>query len=121
MPTNRSSSCARSSHGSKRSAILASPQDRHRRGAHRSMPTEVWLPLATLFVGYGLSLLTEWVRDSRARARDTETRRVTRDELRGDRRDDFQRETLLRLQDALFDLSRSVGAIHVEDRTRFKA
>jgi hypothetical protein len=79
------------------------------------VPTEVWLPLATLILGYVGSLVTEWVRDSRAATREARAQDQARTHDRVERRNEFQRQTLLSMQEAVFDLVRSVGALHTED------
>jgi len=82
-----------------------------------------WLPLLTALIGYGTSAITEYFRDGRTRERDrvtavaTSTReRETREAARrvqiAERRSSFQRETLLSLQDAIFELARASGQMH---------
>src|SRR5688500_1707718 len=61
---------------------------------------EVWLPLLTLVLGYVGSIVTEDRRDRRAAERERSARSAERDTNRADREADFQRETLLDLQDA---------------------
>jgi hypothetical protein len=68
---------------------------------------EVWLPLATLVLGYVGSLCTEWFRDRRAEGREKFMREAEVADRRANREADFQRETLLRIQDALFAQSQA--------------
>jgi hypothetical protein len=71
------------------------------------MPLEVWLPLLTFVLGFGSSLAAEWLRDARVTRRE----RVARQEMgmlqQAERRAEFQRETLLNLQEALDSYVRS--------------
>jgi hypothetical protein len=70
--------------------------------------SSVWssvLPFVTLVLGWGLSQLTEHFKANRDRAANALERR----EDRLLRRDEFQRETLLSLQEALTGLSESAG------------
>jgi hypothetical protein len=70
--------------------------------------TEVWLPIITLVLGAVLALATESWRDERQR----EHAKSEREELRraelADRREVFQVETLLSLQDAMARLGESL-------------
>jgi hypothetical protein len=77
--------------------------------------TNVWLPIVTLVLGYAGSLATEAVRDKRQESREERAHTRSRLEVQVDRRADFQRDTLLRLQDALARLARAGGAIHSHD------
>lgn len=67
----------------------------------------VWLPLATLVLGYAGSLLTEAVRDRRAERRERLAREAEAATHRQRRDEDFQRETLLRIQDTAFDYAQT--------------
>ncbi len=80
------------------------------------MPTDVWLPIATLILGYAGSLITESRRDARVRARDREAREAARQTTRDERRDELQRRTLLELQDALANFTRVSFQMHTEGR-----
>ena len=70
----------------------------------------VWLLLAA-GIGYVASALQQWLADRRLDEREQRTRVALRVEQQSDRREAFQRETLLALQDALRRLSRATGAI----------
>ncbi|HSW94972.1 MAG TPA: hypothetical protein VLI88_02310 [Patescibacteria group bacterium] len=85
------------------------------------MPTEVWLPLLTLILGYVGSLLTESRRDARLAQREEKARTDARALASADRRDEFQRKTLLELQEALMVVARITAEMHSEDRRGFKA
>lgn len=71
------------------------------------MSREVWLPLATLVLGYVGSLFTESLRDRRVERRETLMYNAEIADRRANREADFQRETLLRIQDALFTLGQA--------------
>jgi hypothetical protein len=72
---------------------------------------DVWLPIATLALGYLGSLYTEAQRDRRAAKRERLVRASERQARRADREADFQRETLLSLQDALFEALRGIAGV----------
>src|SRR5205823_1421925 len=72
--------------------------------------------------GFAFSLWAEDLRDRRQQRRDREARaeqqraeREQRQEAREQRRRDFQRATLLELQEAMMDLARSYGQLHSHD------
>jgi hypothetical protein len=77
--------------------------------------TNVWLPLTTLALGYAGSLFTESRRDRRLRIRETAQRDDERRAARDARRDEFQRETLLRVQEPLAKVARGAGFAHHRD------
>jgi hypothetical protein len=92
------------------------------------VPSEVWVPLAAVVVGYAGSLLTESFRDRHQSAREREARAAERADVRAlreqeiqDRRDQFQRETLLELQEILHHLGRTYGQEHFQDAKTAKA
>ena len=66
--------------------------------------TDIWLPLAALVLGWGLSQVTEVLKDRRASNRDRLARQV-----------ELQRNTLLSLQDALLELSTAANAARHAD------
>lgn len=85
-------------------------------------PTEVWVPIVTLILGYASSLVTEAQRDKRASTREREAREAEREEVRNalererrDRHVRFQQETLLELQEVLHKLMRTYGEEHHQD------
>jgi len=71
--------------------------------------------LLSAVVGYIGAMVTEYLRDSRARAREREARDASRRERLQVRRSDFQRETLLNLQEAVMHLARACGRMHHHD------
>jgi hypothetical protein len=82
--------------------------------------TAGWFPVFTALLGYVGSLLTESLRDKRATAREREARHsLTRAQLL-ERRANFQRETLLRLQDEALKLARAAGRMNHLDEMRFR-
>lgn len=83
--------------------------------------TEVWLPLVTLVVGYAGSLVTESFRDKRAARREAQARQADRQQKRADRQADFQRETLLALQESLGRYVRGAAQVHHETATASRA
>ncbi|ADW69739.1 hypothetical protein [Granulicella tundricola] len=69
-----------------------------------------WFPLITAGVALLTALLTvvssqtlEWLKERRSYRREVETRLLTRREALRERRNDFQRQTLLDLQDAILE------------------
>lgn len=74
------------------------------------MTTDSWLPIATLVLGYIGRIAQEWLRDRRADAK--ERRR---------RREDFERDALVELQDVLFSLARNCGAAYHQDAMTYRA
>src|ERR1017187_2612874 len=58
-----------------------------------------WLPLITAFIGFATGGFTEWMRDRRAYTREKEARDVARRDAQLERHNEFQRSTLLELQD----------------------
>ena len=67
----------------------------------RAVDGDTWLPVATLLIGFVLAEITTERKDRR---------RVKQE--RKQRQADFQRETLLALQDVLFRLQRSESQVH---------
>jgi hypothetical protein len=79
-----------------------------------------WFPALTLLVGFGVKSVSDWFQDRRALRREREARtEARRDQLR-ERRSDFQRQTLLDLQEAASDLIRACGAIYVQNVAAFR-
>jgi hypothetical protein len=77
------------------------------------MPTDLILPFVTLVVGWVLSELGSWFKDHR----EEKARIRVRDEQKIDRQFDFQRQTLLDLQDKiaeLFRLTSEMYRAHIE-------
>ena len=83
------------------------------------MPT--WLATTMSVVAGGLlTMLAAWLADRRLTERDRERRRDERRERLADRRNDFQRETLLALQVASQKLLRTTGRMHHLDVVAFR-
>jgi hypothetical protein len=79
------------------------------------IPSSSWFPVLTLLIGYLTKYLTDWLQFRRSMQREREARENTRrDELLA-RRNTFQRETLLALQEAFMQLNRATGAINHQD------
>ena len=88
-------------------------------------------PLLTALLGYLTSAFTEYFRDRRARERDRsaaaamgvrerEARQAARRMQLFERRSNFQRETLLNLQDAVTQLARAAGRMHHMDEMEYR-
>jgi hypothetical protein len=69
----------------------------------------------TAFGGYVSGFLVEWFRDARAHNREREAKATARSEARTDRRRDFQRQSLLDLQDAICEMVADVRQVYVEE------
>jgi hypothetical protein len=65
---------------------------------YSAMETQIWLPIVTFVVGQLSVIGVEWFRSW-----------LAREQRRRDRRDDFQRETLIELQEALYRVVRSLS------------
>jgi hypothetical protein len=71
-----------------------------------------WFPVLTLFLGFAASWISEWFRDGRTIKREREAREAASRVQRSERRTNFQRETLLNLQDSVAKLARATGRMH---------
>jgi hypothetical protein len=85
-----------------------------------SSVTAGWFPVLTLVLGFALSFVTDWFRRQHELERDRESRRETRRDKLSEQRRNFQRETLLALQEAVFDLTRTTGAAHHQDEMAYR-
>src|SRR5580658_7949217 len=78
-----------------------------------SSPLVLLVGSATTLIGFVAKAVTDWWRE-----------RTTREEARRDkffeRRADFQRQTLLNLQDAVMELIRTAGENHHQDVMAFR-
>jgi hypothetical protein len=74
---------------------------------------DVWLPLATLIIGLVGGGGLEWLRDERAYRREREARLDLSLQQRRQLHREFQRETVLELQEVLHKFTRAVGAANV--------
>ncbi len=84
-----------------------------------SNTTVVWFPVVTLILGFAISSISDWVKNRRESERERDARREARREQLSDQRRNFQRETLLVLQEAIQDLARATGAAHHQDEMAF--
>jgi hypothetical protein len=80
----------------------------------------VVLPLVTGSVGLASGIVLEWLRDKRTYERE----RVARDDARRDaqleRRNTFQRQTLIELQEAVMNFIRTTGAMNHLDEMAYR-
>lgn len=84
------------------------------------MKTGIWIPLLTFVLGYVGRSVSEWVQDRRTVTREREARDSSRRERLLERREKFQEETLLNLQESLCQLMRGAGAAHHQDVMAYK-
>jgi hypothetical protein len=66
--------------------------------AEATRTLDYWLPLITGAVGLLSGIVLEWFRDNRTYSREKEARDFTRKDKQRERRNEFQRQTLLDLQ-----------------------
>ena len=78
-----------------------------------------WFPVFTLLLGYAVKVATDWVQHRRTLERERDARQAQRRDLLSERRSDFQRQTLLDLQEAVMDVARTTGAMHHEDQMAY--
>jgi hypothetical protein len=76
----------------------------------------IWFPVLTLFIGFVTRPFSDWIQHRLTVGRDREAREATRRDERTERRNAFQRDTLLNLQEAVMQLSRSTATIHHKDK-----
>src|SRR5688572_11116413 len=84
------------------------------------IPVETWFPVVTLLAGTALGGILEALRDGRARQREDGARRHAIDEANRLRRMEFQRVSLLSLQDECTKLIRHIGQMHHHDLISFR-
>lgn len=78
--------------------------------------TTTWiLSAATLLVGYATKSLSDWLQHRRTAQRELASRAEQRNDQLRLRRAEFQRTTLLELQDAALKLARAAGAANYHD------
>ena len=82
--------------------------------------TAGWFPVVTTLAGFIAGALTEWFRDWHATRREHQARKAKRTDDLFDRQVEFQRQTLLDLQEAIAQLGRATGAIHHQDDMAFR-
>ena len=78
-------------------------------------------PLLSALGGYLIAAVTQYFRDRRAHAREREARAEERQLKLFERRSDFQRETLLTLQEAIQRLARTAGQMQHHDEMTFRS
>ncbi len=74
-----------------------------------------WFPVVTLILGYCLKVVFDWVQHKRTVEREREAREAERRRQLAGRRTEFQRQTLLDLQETLMELARATGAVYHQD------
>ncbi len=82
--------------------------------------TSVWLPIITFLGGFGSKGLLELLQDRRSVAREREGRQAERQAIIEDKRNEFQHETLIELQDACVKLIRLSGRANIHDVTEHR-
>lgn len=81
---------------------------------------KVWFPVVTLIVGAALKGAGDFVAHHRTTAREREARLAQRRDAAHIRRIDFQRDTLLELQDVCQTLARHTGRMNFEDEMVYR-
>lgn len=81
---------------------------------------EIWFPVITLIVGVVLKGIFDLIADGRAERREKNARRELRLDAFRQRRDEFQRATLLELQDVVARGARFAGRANHEDIMAFR-
>jgi hypothetical protein len=76
--------------------------------------------VVTLILGFAISSVSDWLKNRRESERERDARREARHDQLSDQRRNFQRETLLALQEAVQDLARATGAAHHQDEMAFR-
>jgi hypothetical protein len=79
-----------------------------------------WLPLITALIGFASGGFTEWLRDRRAYKRECDARASALRAQQIERRNEFQRNTLLQLQDSGMRLMQATHKIHHFDVTMYR-
>jgi len=95
--------------------------------AHAPLSTvSNWLPIATAFTGFVIAIMgilsaqmLELFKDRRAHRHEEEARDAERRDAQLERRNEFQRQALLQLQDPVMNLMRTVGSCHLFDMKRW--
>tara|TARA_R110002020_G_scaffold424468_1_gene633716 strand:+ start:2253 stop:2774 length:522 start_codon:yes stop_codon:yes gene_type:complete len=83
------------------------------------IPVETWFPVVTLLAGTSIGGVLEALRDNRALHRETIAREHSRLETDRLRKLEFQKGTLIELQDQCTILTRQIGQMHHHDMTTF--
>jgi hypothetical protein len=75
----------------------------------------IWFPIVTLIVGWVLKSISDAYEHRRTLEREREGRAVGRRDQLAERRNNFQRQTLLELQEAISDIARTTASMHLGD------
>lgn len=84
------------------------------------VPSQTWFPVITLIVGVVLKGFLDSFADRRAAKREEDARHAQRRDNLRLQRDEFQRATLLELQEAVAELARFTGRAHHLDVMAFR-
>ena len=71
------------------------------------------LPVVSAFLGFAFSSILDWGRDARTYKREKAAREAARRDAILERRNEFQRETLLSLQEAVLRLMQTSAKLHL--------
>ncbi|EKS29382.1 hypothetical protein [Afipia felis] len=82
--------------------------------------TTSWFPVLTLLLGYGTKSLSDWIDFKRTVRREREARAEIRRDKISERRNDFQRATLLELQEVAHRLGRMAYLANYCDETTYR-
>jgi hypothetical protein len=74
----------------------------------------------SVLLGFATSWLSARYQNTATVKRERESRLAVRHDQMAERRAEFQRQTLIELQDAVFDLMRATGAMHHQDEMAFR-
>jgi hypothetical protein len=74
----------------------------------------------SVLLGFATSWLSARYQNTATVKRERESRLAARSDQLAERRAEFQRQTLIELQDAVFDLMRATGAMHHQDEMAFR-
>ena len=85
-----------------------------------SDPPSSLLPTLTFLLGFGAKYVTDLLQDQRLSRREREARKDARQDFLQQRKSDFQRQNLLKLQEASMKLVRSGARQHLADEKAFK-
>ncbi|MET4675887.1 MULTISPECIES: hypothetical protein [unclassified Luteibacter] len=82
---------------------------------------ETWFPVITLILGAALKGMGDFILEGQKAKREIQARLESNAETRRARAVDFQRETLLDLQEALQGMARATGRTNFEDIMNYRA
>jgi hypothetical protein len=71
-----------------------------------------WFPVFMLLLGSAITVVIGAIENRRTLKRDREAREDSRRDQLLEHRNEFQRDTLVQLQEALFELGRTTGSMH---------